>query len=84
MYFKKEFEHTFAELVFPNFDRLDAENAQFGPEYRIPRAKLYGQLERSTFCELSVFWRKCSVLLPVYFLRASWGYTHAEVVVEFS
>ena len=44
----------------PNFDRLDAENAQFRREHRIPHAKLciYRQLERSEFCDLSDFWRK--------------------------
>ena len=31
----------FSELEFPNVDRLDAENAQFRPENRIPRAKQY-------------------------------------------
>ena len=42
-------------LEHPNFDRLDAENAKFWPEHRIPHAKLsiYRQLERSTFGELS-------------------------------
>ena len=29
------------ELEIPNVDRLDAENAQFWPEIRIPHAKLY-------------------------------------------
>ena len=30
-----------SELEFPKVDRLDAENAQFRPEHRIPHAKLY-------------------------------------------
>ena len=29
------------KFEFPNFDRLDAENAQFWPENRILHAKLY-------------------------------------------
>ena len=32
---------NFYRFENPNFDRLDAENAQFRPENRIPHVKLY-------------------------------------------
>ena len=38
---KNRLKQKFSELEFPNFDRLDVENAQFWPEHRIPHAKLY-------------------------------------------
>ena len=60
--------HRCSELEFPNVDRLDAENAHFCPEHRIPHAKLYvyGQLERSTFCELIDFLRNASFNMLFY------------------